>query len=61
MEDKKHVKENVKDSKTVADIRATTYGANEDDAKIDAMKKKDHMPYDSKGDTRNRQNTVSNR
>jgi hypothetical protein len=54
-------KQPVKDGKVVADIRATAYGANADDAKIEAMNKKDHVPYDSKGDTRNAHNTVTNR
>jgi hypothetical protein len=61
MTDKHTVKENVKDGKVAADIRASTYGVNADDTRIEAMNKKDHVPYDSKGDTRNAHNTVSGR
>jgi len=57
MTDKQHVK----DGKAVAEIRAAGFGVNAEDAKIDAKNKKNHVPYDPKGDTRNRQNTVSNR
>ena len=54
-------KQSVKDGKAVAEIRTAGFGVNAADAKIDAKNKQDHVPYDPKGDTRNRQNTVSNR
>jgi hypothetical protein len=54
-------KQNPKDIKAVDDIRKVGYGVSADDAKIDAQNKKDHVAYDAKGDTRNRQNTVQNR
>ena len=54
-------KENEKDVKAKTDIRKANYGVNADDAKVDAENKKKHVPYDPKGDTKNRQNTVQNR
>ena len=54
-------KENAKDIKAKSDISKTNYGVNVEDTKVDAKSKHDHVPYDAKGDTKNRQNTVENR
>jgi hypothetical protein len=54
-------KENAKDIKAKSDIRKTNYGVSAEDTKVDAKNKHDHVPYDAKGDTKNRQNTVENR
>ena len=54
-------KETVKDVKAKTEIRDANYGVNAEDAKVDAKNKHDHVPYDPKGDTKNRQNTVENR
>jgi hypothetical protein len=54
-------KEKEKDVKEKTDIRNANYGENADEAKVDAENKKKHVPYDPKGDTKNRQNTVRNR
>jgi hypothetical protein len=54
-------KKRINDSKVVDEIRTAGFGVNADDARIDAKNKKDKVPYDPKGDTRNRENTVSNR
>ena len=54
-------KETVKDVKAKTEIREANYGENAEDAKVDAKNKHNHVPYDPKGDTKNRQNTVQNR
>ena len=61
LEIKMTTKEKVKDINAKNDIRKANYGVNADDAKVDAKNKHDHIPYDPKGDTKNRQNTVQNR
>jgi hypothetical protein len=61
LETKMTTKENAKDIKAKDDIRKANYGVNADEAKVDAKNKHDHIPYDPKGDTKNRQNTVQNR
>jgi len=60
-ETKMTTEENVKDIKAKKEIREANYGVNAEEARADARNKLDHIPYDPKADTRNRQNTVQYR
>ena len=61
MEKKVTDKEKVKDLKVKDDIRVSNDGETKDEVKLDAERKKKHIPYDPKTDTHNKQNTVSPR